>query len=267
MKHKPKVITIHTDKAEVEVVKFGAGSKDFVLIPGLSIKSLVTSAVSVAYAYKQFADEYTVYMILPRNNVSDGITVRDMADDVASVAKILNLHELYIAGMSMGGMIGQFLAIDYPKLVKKLVLCSSASRMNETSLRVMEKFTELAQKKDIVSLCTEFINCVYTEDFCKKYRDFIIYSHKDTTEAELKKFICFSSACKNMNSYDELAKIKCPMLVIGAEGDKALTGEASVEIAEKTNCELFMYGESFSHASYDEADDYKDRIKIFFDKE
>ncbi len=267
MKYKVEIGLVKTERAEIEYVRFGVGRKNFVMIPGLSIKSLVTSAGSVARAYEQFCEDYTVYMILPRKNIMAGLSLRDMADDIASVMKELEIYDAYVMGTSMGGMLAQILAINYPTYVKKLVLCSSASRMNEASLGVMNKFIALAKKNDAAALCGEFVDYVYSEKFAGRFRELLIEMHKDTTEDELSRFIVLTSACETLNTYDELEKIKCPLFVIGSKGDRVLTGEASEEIAEKTGCEIYMYDETFSHAAYDEAEDYKDRIQKFFDKE
>ena len=37
-----------------------------------------------------------------------------------------------------------------------------------------------------------------------------------------------------------------------------------MEIAEKLNCPLYLYGEEYGHCVFDEAPDYKQRIYDFF---
>ena len=70
-------------------------------------------------------------------------------------------------------------------------------------------------------------------------------------------------ACVGYDIYAELDRISCPVLVIGDKDDKVLGGAASVEIAEKLGCELYMY-DGYGHAVYDEAPDYKQRLMDFF---
>jgi pimeloyl-ACP methyl ester carboxylesterase len=52
-----------------------------------------------------------------------------------------------------------------------------------------------------------------------------------------------------------LDRIRCPVLVLGGRQDKVVTGEASVEIAEKMGCKIHLYDE-LGHAVYEEAKDF-----------
>jgi pimeloyl-ACP methyl ester carboxylesterase len=56
------------------------------------------------------------------------------------------------------------------------------------------------------------------------------------------------------------------VLVLGGSQDKVTTGEASVEIAEKLGCEIYMY-ENFGHAAYEEAKDFNRRVYDFLNKD
>ena len=58
-----------------------------------------------------------------------GYSIQDMAQDTALLMDELGIERAHIVGKSMGGMIGQWLAINHPEKVQKLVMgCSSASR-------------------------------------------------------------------------------------------------------------------------------------------
>ena len=69
----------------------------------------------------------------------------------------------------------------------------------------------------------------------------------------------------DFDCYDRLNEIKCPVLVLGGEQDKITTGEASIEIAEKLNCEIHMYPK-YGHAAYEEAKDFNKRVYDFLMK-
>jgi hypothetical protein len=52
---------------------------------------------------------------------------------------------------------------------------------------------------------------------------------------------------------------------LGGGKDMITTGNESVEIAKKLNCEMHMYSE-YGHAAYDEAKDFNSRIYDFLSK-
>ena len=44
-------------------IVFGSGNKNFVILPGLSVHSVMGLADAIAEAYKDFCEEYTVYVL------------------------------------------------------------------------------------------------------------------------------------------------------------------------------------------------------------
>ena len=53
-----------------------------------------------------------------------------MAHDQARAMASLGLERAAIMGVSQGGMIAQYLAIDFPRLVDRLVIAFSAPKAN-----------------------------------------------------------------------------------------------------------------------------------------
>ena len=68
-----------------------------------------------------------------------------------------------------------------------------------------------------------------------------------------------------MDVYERLGQISCPVLILGGKEDKIVTADASVEMAEKLDCELYLY-ENLGHAAYEEAADFNQRILDFWRK-
>ena len=79
---------------------------------------------------------------------------------------------------------------------------------------------------------------------------------------DFKRFAILASAILDFDCYERLTEIKCPVLVLGGEQDKITTPKASIEIAEKINCEIHMYSE-YGHAAYEEAKDFNKRVYEF----
>jgi len=257
---------VKTANAEMEYAVFGKGEKVFVIIPGLSIKSVIESASAVARAYKAFGETHTVYLFDRRKDVNEGLTLNDMAEDIIDSMKALGLSRADVFGTSQGGMIAQLIAIKEPELVKNLVLGSSAARENGYARNVISQWIELALENESKKLAESFVEKLYSEKFVRKYGSFIIKMTSSCTEDELKRFIILAESCDGFDILSSLEKIKCPVLVLGAKEDKVLTGKASEEIAEKLGCEIYMYPAPYSHAVYDEAPDFKDRILEFLNK-
>ena len=257
------VKTVSTDKVTMDYVVFGSGEKIFVILPGLSIHSVMGSAEDIAAAYQSFAEEYTVYVFDRAKDLKEGYTVRDMAEDTAKAMEALHIEGADVFGASQGGMMAQYLATDHPALVHKLILGSTLSKPNDTFLQVVDTWISLAEARDEEGLLASFADQIYGKATLEAYRDYLITSNRGITEEEYQRFIILANACKTFDCYDALSSIQCPVLVLGSEGDQVVTAEGSREIAEKLNCPLYLYDAQYGHGVYDEAPDYKQRCLDF----
>ena len=75
------------------------------------------------------------------------ITMAQLATDIAGLMDGLGLAPAHIVGLSLGGLVGQQLAIDFPQKVNRLVLVNTFAHLWPTSLR--ETYTLL--RRAIVS--------------------------------------------------------------------------------------------------------------------
>ena len=127
---------------DMDYISFGNGNKSLVIIPGLgdALKTVKGSAVTFALMYKLFAKDYKVYVFSRKNKLKQDCSTRDMATDLADVMNQLNITKAFVLGVSQGGMIAQYLAIDYPELVEKLVLAVTLCQPNETSKSVISNW-------------------------------------------------------------------------------------------------------------------------------
>ncbi|MBR3149540.1 MAG: alpha/beta hydrolase [Eubacterium sp.] len=261
-----EIKTVKTSDAELAYMTFGQGKKAFVIIPGLSLKSVLLSSGAVADAYSMFAEDYTVYLFDRRKDMKKGVTIADFAADTAEAMKQLGIKGADILGTSQGGMIAMLLAAEHPELVSHLVVASSSARLSGERLSI-SSWRSLAKEGKALELCNDFISNIYSDAFVERYGSMLAHFMSDCTEDDLERFITSIDACDRLDITDKIKDITCPVLVIGAENDTVLTGEASRLIAEIIGCEIYMYGDPYRHAVYDEAPDYKERLLTFFSKQ
>lgn len=256
---------LHIGEVSFDYIQFGTGQKSLLMIQGLNTNGLKGAAVSLAYMYRMFAKEYTVYLFDRRVEVYEGITVKEFAMDIAAAMDELGLKNADVFGVSQGGMIAQYLAIERPDLARKLVLAVTASRNNVTVESVVKNWIAQTSQGDFKALVRDMAEKMYSDAYVKKYQLFMPLLTLVQKPKDVKRFLILAKACLTCNAYDELEKIQCPVFVIGGKKDKVVSGEASKEIAEKLGCEIYMY-EELGHAAYEEASDFNQRVFDFFKK-
>ena len=248
---------------QIDYITFGKGRKPLVMIQGLNTRGIKGSALPLAYMYRIFAKEYKVYLFDRRPSIHDGITVRDIASDIATAMDTLHLEKADILGVSQGGMIAQYLSIDRPDLVNKLVLVVTLSKNNERVKSVIENWISLTEKGDIKTLVKDMAEKMYSDAYMKRYRPLLPLLTLLQKPKDPQRFILLARSCLTCNVYEELDKIQCPTMVIGGEQDKIVGASASKELAQKLGCKLHMY-KDLGHAVYEEAKDFNKRVYEFF---
>jgi pimeloyl-ACP methyl ester carboxylesterase len=252
--------------SKIDYAVFGKGKKTMVIIPGLTLRDVKGAGTGLALMYKIFARDYRVYVIDKKHDIPEGCTVDDLARDTAEAMRALGIEGAYVVGVSLGGMIAQRLAIDAPDLVKKLVLCVTASRANSAVEAAIARWVSFAEKGDFGGIVQDMMNVMYSERYVKRYGSMLPLLAKLSKPKNEARFIRLAKACLTCDTYESLGNIACPTLVLGGEDDKIVTGAASLEITEKLGCDVHMYA-GLGHSAYEEATDFNLRIKNFFDGE
>ena len=263
MFYKVKEDTLEVSGTKIDYITFGTGKKSLIMIQGLNTGVIKGAGLSLAFMYRIFARDYKVYLFDRRQDVWEGITVRDFAKDIALAMDKLQIKNADVLGVSQGGMIAQYLAIDRPELVNKLVLAVTLSRNNDTVKLVISNWVEMTRQGDMKGLIRDMAVRMYSEEYGKRYKPFLPLLTILQKPKDARRFILLANSCLTCNTHEELDKIKCPVFVIGGKLDKVVGGSASEEIAKKLNCEIYMY-ENIGHAVYEEARDFNQKVLDFF---
>ncbi len=262
MMYNAKELKLNIQNMQFDYITFGSGTKPLVMIQGLNTRGIKGAALSLAYMYRIFAKEYKVYLFDRRPTVQEGITVRDMASDIAMAMDALGITKADVFGVSQGGMIAQYLAIDRPDLVNKLVLAVTLSKNNDTVKQVINSWIEMAESGAMKELTVDMAEKMYSDTYVKKYRPLMPLLTILQKPKDVERFVTLAKACLTCSTYEMLDKIKCPALVLGGRQDKIVTCAASEEIAAKLGCKIHMY-ESLGHAAYEEAKDFNQIVYDF----
>ena len=248
---------------KTEYFRFGSGSRPLVILPGIGLQRVSLSAAAVKHTYKDFCDDFTVFVIDRREELPERCGIELFADDVAAAMDALGIGSADIFGASMGGMIAQLIALRHPEKVDSLILGSTLARPNPTSEKTIGEWIRLAEEKDLDRLAQNMLPKLYTPRLADQLLLAVDLLFLNVTEKDFERFTTQARAIEGFDILDRLGDIRCPALVLGVEGDKVVTAEASREIAAQMNAELYIYDSSHAHCVFDEDRDFQKRMLDF----
>lgn len=250
---------------KMSYASFGHGSRAFILLPGLSdgLATVRGKALLLAKPYTAFFDQFTVYMFSRKDEMSEGYSIRDMAADQAEALRQLGIKTACIMGVSQGGMIAQYLAIDHPDLVERLVLAVTAPRVNAVIEDCVSRWIGFAEQGNHKALMIDTAEKGYSEAYLEKYRKIYPIIGVIGKPKNYDRFLVNARAILGFNAYDDLDKIICPTLILGGEDDKTVGIQGSYELKERiADSRLYVY-HGLGHAAYEEAKDFNQRVFDF----
>ena len=259
--------TITLSGSTTDYVVFGKGRTPLLIIPGLSdgLKTVKGTGLMLWFIYRFLAGDFRVYVISRKNELKPGYTTREMAADLAQAMGQLGIAPANVIGISQGGMIAQWLAIDYPEKIIKLAIVISVSRQNDTTQQVLGNWVTLAGDERYDELAVDMMEKSHTEKYLRRVRPFYWLIKKMSRPKSQQRFLIQAEACLTHDAYADLSKINSPTFVIGGGVDHIVGGaEVQQDLADAIkNSTLHIYPD-LGHGAYAEAKDFGERIYTFF---
>jgi len=174
-------------------------------------------------------------------------TTKMMADDTIGLMDFLEIERAHVMGISMGGMIAQELAINYPHRVTRLVLACTYACQDGTSGDSPEqaRLAELPPQKVVAAMIGLALNRpIYKFTFGVMgmiQSRFIGVSGRAGIAGQM-------DACRNHNAIDRLERITAPTLVIVGTEDRIIAPVSSEVIASKIPDAQLVRLEGGSHS-------------------
>lgn len=165
--------------------------------------------------------------------------VKDYADHVRAVLKVLGRDSAMITGESLGGWVATYLAVHHPEVVEKLVLNTAGgwTAHPEVMARLKTLSNEAASDPSWARIKTrlEFLMCdkaMVSDDLIETRR--AIYAQPGFGET-MKRIMCLQDMDirrPNMITAEQYRSIKAPTLVVWTSHDPTATPAEGKEIAE-----------------------------------
>jgi 3-oxoadipate enol-lactonase len=157
-------------------------------------------------------------------------SIRQMADDAANLMDALGLENANIFGASMGGMIAQELALNYPGKVKRLILgCTSAGGDGRVMDPEIQAYLEPRTDMTLYQMLWWSAPAGFPQEFIDAHRD--IVERKIQSDllypSQLHAYEAQLAAYKAHDACSRLSSLRMPTLVLVGDRDVLIPQENS----------------------------------------
>jgi 3-oxoadipate enol-lactonase len=164
---------------------------------------------------------------------SGAYTLELLGEDVIKLLDALSIDRVHFVGLSMGGMIGQYLALNDSYRLKSLALCDTAAIVPAEAQPLWQERMGQARKKGMEALLDQTMERWFTPPFLKQNSTMLALIREQLLATPVSGYIGCAEAIRKLNYLDRLSEIKMPTLIIVGEDDPGTPVSASVAMYER----------------------------------
>jgi len=193
-------------------------------------------------------------------------TLRLLADDVRGLLGALGIERTHFIGLSLGGMIGQTIALEHPEILGRLVLADTASHMPPESGPLWDERIAKVEREGMAARVEETIGRWFTPPFIARSPDLVDRIRMLIRTTPPQGFIGCSRAIQRLNCTDRLGEIKAPTLIIVGADDLGTPVAASEVMQQRIPGSKLVVLESAAHLSnIEQAERFNQAVMTFLE--
>lgn len=159
-------------------------------------------------------------------------TLDQLGDDVLALCDALGIKRMHYIGASMGGMVGQNIALRYSSRILSLGLITTTCAYTEAGRAVWRRWVETVRVKGREVLTEELLARWFTAQAVHSGADCVAYMRASYQAMSSDAFTHIAEAIITDLDYgDQLARIAVPALVVASPTDPGVPRETSEHMA------------------------------------
>ena len=145
-------------------------------------------------------------------------TLEQLVDDAIGIFDGLDMERVHWVGLSMGGMIGQGLALSHSDRLESLVLADTAAIIPDEAQPVWQERIDAVRNEGMQAVAESTLERWFTPGYLKENPPEVDQIRQQIIATPLNGYIGCSEAIRRLNYLDKLAKIQIPTLImVGAD--------------------------------------------------
>jgi 3-oxoadipate enol-lactonase len=177
---------------------------------------------------KNFAEKFRLIRYDRRGHGQSGApkgpySMERFGRDVLAVLDALKIERTHWCGLSMGGMVGQWLGANAPGRIDRMIFSNTACYYSDKDL--WNARIKLLREKGLTAIADAIIERWFTKGFRDRAPQTIAGMRDILVKTPLEGYVGCCEAIRDMDHREMLPKIKAPVLIIAGNQDLATTVE------------------------------------------
>ena len=246
----------------LEYVQEGSGS-DLVLIHGLGGDLHVWDADAPVLARHHRVLRFDVRGCGASDKPPGPYSLALFARDLDALLAACGIGRTHVLGISMGGVIAQRLALDYPQRVRSLILVSTSSEVGSTSVEAWQRLADVIER-DGFDPRTADASRVFSPGFAASHPDVVAELGRRNAGNDPRAYAATARAVSDYNWTSELRRITAPTLILQGLADQLTPPGGSVKMSRALpHARLLMLPDTGHNLPLEQAGRFQDTVLAF----
>lgn len=188
-------------------------------------------------------------------------TIAQFGADMLRMLDHLNLARVHVCGLSLGGLIAQWVAVHAPQRVERVILSNTAARIGTASL--WQQRIEAAQSGGIEPLVPITLKRWFTPEFRISHAEEVAAAARLLCEAHVDGYVASCAALRDADLRERVSEIAAPTLVLFGTQDPLTTSADAHSLATQISHAVAVGVHAAHLANVEAADAWTDAVIRF----
>lgn len=194
-------------------------------------------------------------------------TLEQLVEDAVDLLDHLGINSVHWVGLSMGGMIGLYLSLNYPERLQSLALCDTTAIIPKDAQPLWQDRIDAARSKGLGALVNTTMERWFTPSYLAQNHHQVEPIRRQFLATPVTGYIGCSEAIRQLNLLDRLPEIKTPTLIMVGEDDPGTPVSASRAMQERIGgSRLVVLPDAAHFSNVEQADAFNDALIGFLNQ-
>ena len=186
-----------------------------------------------------------------------------LARDLDGLFAACGIDDAHVVGISMGGVIAQRLALDFPQRVRSLVLVSTSSEVGQKSIAAWQRLADRIER-DGFDAQTADASRAFSPAFAQRHPEVVAELGRRNAACDPRGYAAAARAVSDYNWTAELPRVTAPTLILQGLDDQLTPPGGSVKMSRALpHARLLMIADAGHNLPIEQPTMFRDSVLAF----